>query len=306
MALLDSPSPEPVAARRRPVDSSEVAALFGLDERRTRFELWHQKAGNIAEPELPDDERVFRTALEPAIAQGVAELKGWKIRKVRRSIEHPTVPGMGASVDFEIFGHTRGAAPLEIQNVDSLAARDWPDGLPPLRFELQAQHLLACLPNRSWAALGVLIGGNSPRVFEYDRHPGLIAKIERTVAEFWRSIEENRPPQPALERDLATLETLYSHVRPGTVQDLRGHHRLEALCAEYESARRDETAAEKRKREAKTGILAIIRDTETVFCEGFKVLAPERQGGEVSYHRKPYRDFRVFRRGGKEDKEEPA
>lgn len=304
MALLYLEPPEPIEARRRPIDSSEVAALFGLDERRSRFELWHQKAGNIPEPELSDDQRVFwGTVLEPAIAQGVAGLKGWKIRKVRRYIEHPSVPDMGASLDFEILGHPRGAAPLEIRNVDSLAARNWPDGLPPLCFELQAQHLLACLPNRSWAALGVLIGGNSPRVFEYDRHPGIIAKIEGTVAEFWRSIEENRPPQPALERDLPVVEALYSHVRPGTVQDLRGHRRLEALCADYESARRDETAAEKRKRAAKAEILSIIRDTETVFCEGFKVLAPERQGGEVSYHRKPYRDFRVFCRGGKESEE---
>jgi len=37
-----------------------------------------------------------------------------------------------------------------------------------------------------------------------------------------------------------------------------------------------------------------------VFCEGFKILAPERPGGEVSYHREPYRDFRVFVRGAKE------
>jgi predicted phage-related endonuclease len=65
MALLKS---EWLDLRRRHIGSSEVAALFGLDERRTLFELWHQKAGHIPEPDVEDDERVFwGTVLEPAI-----------------------------------------------------------------------------------------------------------------------------------------------------------------------------------------------------------------------------------------------
>lgn len=290
-------SAEHVEGRQRVVGSSEVAALFGLDPRRTLFELWHQKAGNIPEPEV-EDERVFwGSVLDPAIAQGIAGLKGWKIRRVRRHVEHPTVPGMGASLDFEILGDPRGPGALEIKNVDWLVARGWPDGLPPLRFELQVQHQLACVSGRTWAALGVLIGGNIPGVFEYERHERAIARIERAVALFWRSIEENRPPEPDFDRDLPALEALYVTPRPGSVLDLRGHGRLEALCAEYERARRDGAAAEGRRRAAKAAILAIVQDSETVFCDGFKVLAPARAGGEVSYQRKPFRDFRVFARG---------
>jgi putative phage-type endonuclease len=299
MALLHS---EWLDLRRRHIGSSEVASLFGLDERRTLFELWHQKAGNLPEPEM-EDERVFwGTVLGPAIGQGIAEREGWTIRKVRRYIEHPHVAGMGASLDYEIFGNPRGAGTLEIKNVDRLVARDWPDGLPPFRFELQVQHQLACLPNRAWATLGVLIGGNSLKIFEYERHPGAIARIERAVEAFWKSIAENRPPEPDFDRDLPTLEALYGSAAPGSVRDLRGHRRLERLCADYERAREDETAAERRKRTAKGAILSIIEDTETVFCEGFKILAPERSGGDVSYQRKPYRDFRIYARSaGEED-----
>lgn len=299
MALLKS---EWLDLRRRHIGSSEVAALFGLDERRTLFELWHQKAGHLPEPDLEDDERVFwGTVLEPAIGQGIAERSGWKIRKVRRYVEHPTIQGMGASLDYEIYGHPRGPGGLTIKNVDSLVARNWPDGLPPLRFELQVQHQLACLPSRTWGALGVLIGGNSLKIFEYERHPGAVAKIERAVEDFWRSIAEERPPEPDFDRDLPALEALYRSTTPGSVRDLRGHERLEELCAEYERARQDESAAERRKRAAKGAILSLIQDTETVFCEGFKILAPERLGGEVSYNREPYRDFRVFARGAKEE-----
>src|SRR6476661_22352 len=162
MALLHS---EWIDIRRRHIGSSEVAALFGLDERRTLFELWHQKAGNIQEPDVSENDRVFwGTVLRPAIAQGIAERQRWKIRKTHRYIEHPSVPGMGASLDFEIYGHPRGAAPLEIKNVDWMVAKDWPEGRPPLRFELQVQHQLACLPSHPWAVLGVLVGGNTSRV----------------------------------------------------------------------------------------------------------------------------------------------
>jgi len=299
MAVLQA---ERVETRRKHIGSSEVAALFGLDPRKTLFELWHQKAGNLPDEDPLDSERVFwGTVLEPAISQGIAEREGWKVRKVRRYIAHPGVAGLGASLDYEIYGHPRGAAPLEIKNVDWLVAKDWPDGLPPLRFELQVQHQLACLPSRAWAALGVLIGGNSLKVFQYERHPAAIAKIERAVADFWDSIADRRPPEPDFERDLHVLETLYDKADAGSVKDLRGNPRLAELCARYERARGDEANAERRKRQIKAAIMALIQETETVFCDGFKILAPERPGGEVSYRRKPYRDFRVQPYGVREE-----
>ena len=48
----------------------------------------------------------------------------------------------------------------------------------------------------------------------------------------------------------------------------------------------------------------VIQDTETVYCEGFKILAPEREGGEVAYSRKPFRDFRLFARGANANESE--
>src|SRR3954469_5698350 len=159
----------------------------------------------------------------------------------------PHDPGDGRQRRLRDLRPPRGPGGLGIKNVDSLVARDWPDGLPPLRFELQVQHQLACLPSRAWGALGVLIGGNSLKIFEYERHPGAIARIERAVEEFWRSIAEDRPPEPDFDRDLPALEALYRSTTPGSVRDLRGHERLEELCAEYERARRDESAAERRK-----------------------------------------------------------
>lgn len=102
--------------RRRHVGGSEVAALFGEHPHLTKFELWHRKAGSLPDPDLTDNERVFwGQTLEPAIAMGVAKVTGWNIRKVRRYIAHPTVPGFGGSLDYEVVAHDLCDAPLSDQ-----------------------------------------------------------------------------------------------------------------------------------------------------------------------------------------------
>src|ERR1700689_4565543 len=91
------------ALRSKHVGGSEVSALFGEHGRITPFELWQRKAGNVPEPNLSDNERVFwGQILEPAIARGVAEKTKWNVRKVHRY--HSLLPelGIGASLDYEV------------------------------------------------------------------------------------------------------------------------------------------------------------------------------------------------------------
>ncbi|MEH6474447.1 MAG: YqaJ viral recombinase family protein, partial [Sneathiella sp.] len=147
----------PTEERRKFVGASEVAALFGLHPQLTKFELWHIKKGNIPAPDLDGNDPVFwGTTLEPAIARGIAAKKKWHIRKVNRYSLNPNVPGMGASLDYEIVGHEHGPAPFEIKNVSSLVARNWPEDQPPIHFDLQVQTQLACQPSRRWGAIGAL------------------------------------------------------------------------------------------------------------------------------------------------------
>lgn len=292
VAEVTSLSPDRAALRARHVGASEVAALFGLNPHLSRFELWHRKAGNLPEVDLSGNDRVEAGIyLEPAIAAWISHRTGWKIRKVRRYCQHPTIAGMGASPDYEIIGHPKGRATLQIKNVDALVYRDWIDGRPPMAYQLQVQHEIAC-DGYAWGALGVVVGGNRPLTFEYDRHPGAIAKIEAAVTEFWRTIHEGIEPDPNFEQDLQAIESLYATAELGKVADLTGNEAFSAACLRYVSAAKRESEAKKEKDTAKAEILSAQQDAELAFADGFKVSTWNVSECSMSYTRSAYRGFK--------------
>jgi predicted phage-related endonuclease len=297
-ALAELPA-ERTELRRRHVGSSEVAALFNLSPHTTRLQLYLRKRGELppelagADAELDGNERIFwGVYLEPAIGQGVADRMGWSLRKVRRYVAHPGVPGMGCSLDFEIVQHPRGPGVLEVKTVDRATFRQWEAGRPPIHYELQLQHQLACT-GRAWGALGILVGGNELRVVPYLRHEAAIARLEREVELFWREVDEGRPPAPVYEADLATLKALYRDAAGGSFLDLRDDQRARELCETYAAAADEERCVQLRKRAAEAELLDMIRQAETVWVDGFKISAGTIGGGPVAYERAPYRSFRI-------------
>jgi putative phage-type endonuclease len=281
--------------RRLHVGSSEAAALFNLSPFVTRLELYLRKRGELPEPDLSAYEpALWGQALEAAIGQEIGERTGWSVRKVRRYVIHPAVPGMGCSMDFEIVNHRRGAGVLEVKTVDRRAFRDWQGGRPPIHYELQLQHQLACT-RRDWGAIGVLVGGNELRITPYERHQGAIARLEREVAVFWREVAEGRPPRPDYQADLATFCALYRQAAEGSFLDLRHSARARQLCEEYAASADAERAARQRREAAKAELLDLIRNAETVWVDGFRIAAGTVEGGQVNYVRDAYRSLRVNR-----------
>jgi predicted phage-related endonuclease len=285
-------SPERRELRAHHVGASEVAALFDLHAHLTRFELWHRKAGNLPEDDLSDNERVFwGTILEPAIGRGVAERTGWKVRKVRRYVAHPTIEGMGSSPDFEVYSHPRGTATLQIKNVDASAFREWEDGKPPMAYQLQVQHEIAC-GRYAWGALACLVGGNQLEIFEYGRHEAAIAKIESAVAEFWQSVRDDIEPTPDFERDLSTLRSIFSVANDTVTLDLRTDEKFTDACRRYVEAGAAEREAGKAKDAAKAEILATIRDAGLALATGYKVTSSNVAEQEIAFKRPAYRTVR--------------
>lgn len=259
--------------RAQHVGGSEIAALFGEHAQLTRWELWHVKKGLLPAADLSDNDRVFwGSILEPAIAQGIAAKTGWKIRKVRRY--HSCLPdlGLGASLDFEIVAHDRGAGVLEIKTADWLVAKRWEDGSPPLAYELQLQSYMGCT-GRKWGVMGVLVGGNDLRLFEYERRPKTIEIIRKEVAEFWRSIAENKPPKPDFARDSEAVVKLYSTVTEGKVVDLSGSNRLPELIADYLRGGAEEKSGKATREAARAEIFSVIGDAEVATCGSFRIAA---------------------------------
>lgn len=284
-----------LSERAKWVGASESAALLGVSPFLTRFELWHFKSGTIPPHDLDENERVQAGQhLEAAIAAWASARWNWPVRKVRDYLVHPHVARMGASLDFE----TLDGQPVEIKNVDYLVFRDgeWAaegDVLTdaPAHYLIQVQHQLACRPGIERGWLVVCVGGNRLYRMEVPRHEKLIARIEREVAAFWRSVEEGHEPRPDFEADASTIGLLYAG-QEGEVIDLRQHNRFPDLCAEYLAAHEIEKEARARKAAALAEIKTIMGSATTAIGpDGFKVKASHVPGG--SYTRDPYWRFNV-------------
>lgn len=279
----------PLEERQKWVGASEVAALFGASRFLTKFELWHRKAGNIPAPDLDGNERVQAGRhLEPAIASWAASKWEWPIRNVTDYSPHPTVEGLGASLDFE----TQDGEPVEIKLIDSLVFRDeWQaerDTIldAPLDYLLQVQAQLACRPKAERGWLVTCVGGNRLYRMEIERHKRIIARIEGDVSMFWASVREGREPKPNFQADAATIAMLYAGTGPEVV-DLTSNNRLPDLCAEYMAAHQIEREAAERKSAAMAEIKHLIGDAKSaLIAGGYRVKACHIGGG--TYTREPY------------------
>lgn len=285
------------ADRLKFIGSSEVAALLGASRFLTPFELWHQKAGDLAPADLDNVERVQAGRfLEPGIAAWAADKWGWQIDKADGYDLHPTVKGMGASCDWQETGTRR---PVEIKNVDYLIFRDhWEaDGDvildAPVDYLVQVQHQLACRPEVDHGWLVVCVSGNRLFRMKVPRHAAIIAEIESRVAAFWTSIEAGEAPTPDFEKDAANLARLYTVINDGPPLDFTGHNRLNELCAEYKAAGEVEKEAKGRKDAASAEILSIIGPAKKVETAGFNISAWTVAEADVAYTRRAFRSSRI-------------
>lgn len=282
--------------RRNWIGGTEVAALLGKSSRKTAFEVWHIKAGNISGDGMLGDRGEAGKFMESAIAAWAADKWNLRLRKVRRHIRHKTIERFGVSLDYETV---EGHIPYEIKNVDNLVFRDnWEhDGdtitRTPIDYLLQCQAQLACT-GKPRHGLVACVGGNSLYRMEIARHDRVVAKIENAVRRFWQSIDEGKEPKPNFAADAAAISQLYWRSDEGSV-DYSSNNRLHCVLAEYEDARAREKAAGEQKDQAKAEVLTIINGHSKVVCGDYVLNTSTVREADISFKRKPYRAFRLDR-----------
>jgi len=288
----------PREERRNWIGASESAALFGMSPFTTRYQLWHEKRGTIDPDNLDDDERVNAGKyLEPAIAAWASFKWRWKITNVEGYSPHPTVPGMGCSLDFV----TEDGAPVEIKNVDYLVFRDkWQaEGAEiidaPEHYLIQVQHQLACHPAADHAWLLACVGGNKLYRMRVERHANFIAALEAEVADFWQSIRDGKEPHPSFTQDAKTISRVYA-LGGGDVADLRDNNRMPELCSDYLRAKLAEKAAKEVAETAMAEIRTLIGNAGTALVAGgYTIKRSNVKAGRVeAFDRKPYSRFTIM------------
>lgn len=267
-----------LAARRKDVTSTESAALFGMSPYLTAFELWHQKKGQQALPFVVNDRMRWGNRLEAAIAQGIADERGWQIAPMKSYMRLPD-ERIGSSFDFVIVNHPSGKpAHLEIKNVDGLAFRqnwlrddaEFPEA--PEHIEMQVQHQMM-VSGFGLSYIGALVGGNESFVIERQREDAVIAAMRARIAEFWRSVDANQEPSPVMPEDAAAVIRLNQYAEPDKIFDASGNAEIASLIAEYRAAGNEEKNAAERKKVAQASLFSLIGDAERVLGDGWTMSA---------------------------------
>ena len=291
--------------------STDMAALFGLSPYMTPYELWHRKHNKTIGGFEESERMKWGTRLQDSIAAGIAEDKGWKVKRYEQYIRIKDMR-LGSSFDFMCEGMSLlevkkmvsvmtsdSVDPfiLEIKNVDSLAFKQgWVEDEhgnleAPLHIELQVQHQLL-VSGLSKAFIGALVGGNRVVLIERKADPAVHESILAKAKEFWRTIDANEEPKPDFKRDADFIKSLYQSAEPGTV--MTATDRINQLAESYRFARGQEKQAKEEKESFKAEILTIIGDTETVKGEMFTISAGLTGPAHIeAYERAGFRNFKV-------------
>ncbi len=309
--------------RKHDVTSTESAALFSMSPYLTRFELYHRKKDKTVVDIASNDRMLWGSRLQDVIARGIAEDHGVKVRRLNaymRLVESR----MGSSFDFEIVGlvepwdgpetdlramyRERGTGNFEIKGVDYLVFRDqWivnedKSIEAPAHIEIQLQHQLH-VSGRSWAAIGVLVSGNTPKIVIRERDQEVGQALEARIRELFALVKAGTTPPPTYPDDAEFVCKLFGYAEPGKVLDARGDAELAELAKQYNEAGIRFHQADEDKDVAKAKLLTRIGEAEKVLFDGYKLSAGLVGPATVAYERAGYRNFRLTVQKPKKEKQ---
>lgn len=295
-----------LAARHQRINSTEVAALFGLGSYATAFEIAIEKQQPAPSAFAESDRMLWGKRLQDAIAQGVADDYGATIESMDLVYGQHPASRLGSSFDYKITAAPyparniqfaewlrEGYGVLEIKNVDGLQfARNWIDGEAPAPIEIQLQTQLEVL-DLSWGCIAAFVGGNRIETIIRERDRKVGAAIVAKVDKFWMDLAQGILPPPVMPEDADCLISLYQYAEPERVYDGKEDAELADLCRGYAVASAGESSAASAKKVLKAKILQRIGAAERATLPGFKVSAGMVASAEMAYTRPAYRNLRV-------------
>lgn len=250
-------------ARRNSVGSSDVAAIMGIDPRRSAFDVWCEKTGRTSG--FQGNEHTWRgTHLEPALGRMAADKLGVPVVAPKG----PFVRGRcRAHVDFQTPQYGKGNEIIEAKTAA------WPDGWGepgtdevPDHVLLQVSHQMLCA--ESYRAHVARLGGRLDfSLYVVERDNDVCDHIEYSVEKFWRDYVDSDTPPPMGTATAATMDYLCSRERDaGAVTAVPAH-----VVAEFHACREARLAAEKAEQQAKAVLLQSLGDATVGEADGWHV-----------------------------------
>jgi putative phage-type endonuclease len=197
------PAEGPLGDRSEYIGGSDAAAICGLSPWKTAYQLYQEKRKEVPPPDLSANERVYwGTVLEEVVAREYSKRTGRAVRRVNRTLVHPTYDFIRAHIDRLVVGDDRI---LECKTTDAARASDWgEEGSEeiPRHYQAQPQHYLA-VTGKAVCDVAVLIGGNRMRIYTIQRDEEFIAMLLEAEREFWERVQAGEPPDPATPEEAA-------------------------------------------------------------------------------------------------------
>lgn len=284
------------ATRERHVGGSEIASLFYryrdpsgdeyvlhayenppkdatplgcVNPWRSAMALFNEKAGIVKPADFSSERMDAGRYVEPAIAEWSIHKYGWPLRKVRRYLTHDTVPGWGASLDFEIHGDGVSGVPVDVKNSDrghfnaNWVCEGQEIVAPPLNYILQIQHQIGVSgADHGW--LLVCVGGNELRRGRIDRHEPTQQRIAEAVTAFWAGVRSETPPLAVA--DYPAVAAAYAYGDKQRTVDLSGSDGLAETIDAYLVARNDLDTQETLVEHLKGKIAAMMGTATRATC----------------------------------------
>jgi putative phage-type endonuclease len=244
------------AVRQTGIGGSDCAVVFGLNPYKTRYQLYLEKVGEVAAPDLSDNEAVYwGTIHEDNVARRYAEKLGVKIRRNNRTLRHPDHPFLMAHLDREVVGTD---TILECKTAGEYMSSQWGDEYTaqvPEHYLLQCLHYLV-VTGKAECHLAVLIGGNKHRVYVIKAadFPKECALIPIVVGKFWSRCQNLDAP------GLETIEDLALKYPTDTTPSVQASPDVVEAVRDLESLREKLKALEQTEKDLKFAVCAAIGD----------------------------------------------
>jgi putative phage-type endonuclease len=240
--------------RQQTIGASEIAALVGASPWETAFSLYSKRVGNAA-PE-PENAAMRRGRHLEAVAIEMLreERPDWivKANPMPGGVFYRDLDaGISATPDAFVSAPGRPNGICQIKSVQKFTFdKKWKnaDGEiePPLHVVIQAVQE-AALTGAEWACVAALVidfGIDLP-VIEIEIHGGIIARMRKEAADFWRRVTENNPPPPDYAKDGALIASIYADSDDDLGIDLGDNPRVLELLDEREKLKMRETDGER-------------------------------------------------------------
>lgn len=201
---------------------SELAQALGITRNfGTRHDLWLAKTGRQEREDIGNELRVaLGTPMEAVLKPFVEAKLGRKLRRDRHEYVHPTLPLVG-NLDYraEAFKGEQLRPVVDMKTSLGWGARhrfgeDGTDQVDEgVLLQMQGYTLLTGAPV---AYVAALVPGPELKIYPIAADPELHEMIEDGVADFWRLVENDTPPDPETEAEARQRWPLH---REGKVLD---------------------------------------------------------------------------------------